>query len=384
MNPKTAIVGVGETTYSRNSGMTATEILLQASYRAVNDAGVKMSDIDGVVLPRLRTDLKINEFEFYTHANLRFRAYAGMDAGAGVVNAIELAQLALQNGQANYVLLYIGANQVSEKEKSSPRGIHQEDLYKRNCEIPFGFFPQPVYFGSIATRYSKLYGNIENQQAAIAVNTRKHAILNGNAQMTKPMTVEDYFRSPLLAEPLRLLDCCVMTDGAAAIVLTTEERAKDLARPGAAILGIAAAGLNPASPFFFTQTPDPLTTSAVQTAPIAFAQAGVTHEDIDVLEIYDSFTINVILQLEDLGLCPKGEGARFIGNGEVISLDGKLPLNTHGGLLSQGYMYGMAHVIEAVKQLRGEAGLAQVKDAKISLVSGFGGWFQGTLILGGN
>jgi acetyl-CoA acetyltransferase len=146
---------------------------------------------------------------------------------------------------------------------------------------------------------------------------------------------------------------------------------------------MATAGLNPASPFFFTQTPDPLTTSAAKTAPIAFALAGVTHEDIDVLEIYDSFTINVILQLEDLGFCPKGEGARFIGDGKVISLEGKLPLNTHGGLLSQGYMYGMAHVIEAVKQLRGEAGLAQVKDAEVSLVSGFGGWYQGTLILGG-
>jgi Acetyl-CoA acetyltransferase len=383
MNQKTAIVGVGETTYSSNSGMTTTEILLQASYRAVHDAGLSMSDIDGVVLPRIRTDLHINEFEFFTHANFKYRAIAGMDAGAGVVNSMELAQMALQTGQANYVLLYIGANQVSEKATSSPRGIHQEDLYKRNCEIPFGYFPQPVYFGSIATRYQQLYGNIEEQQAVLAVNTRKHAILNGNAQMTKPMTREDYFRSPLLADPLRLFDCCVMTDGAAAMIMTTEERAKDLPRPAVSILGMATAGLNPASPFFFTQTPDPLTTSAVITAPIAFAQAGVSREDIDVLEIYDSFTINVILQLEDLGFCPKGEGARFIGNGETISLDGKLPLNTHGGLLSQGYMYGMAHVIEAVKQLRGEAGRAQVKDAEVSLVSGFGGWYQGTLILGG-
>ena len=379
---QTAIVGIGETTYSFNSGMSTVELLLQASHRAVTDAGLHMQDIDGVIIPRQLVDIKPYEFEFYTHAKLRFSAYSGMDAGAGVVNAIELAQLALRNGQANYILIYVGDNQATEAKHSAPSKFHLDDQYKRNLEVPMGFFPQPVYFASITQRYSQMYGGIEEQLAAIAVNTRHHAILNGNAQMKKPMTLSDYYNYPILFDPLRLVDCCLVTDGAAAIVVTTEERAKDLKRPGINVLGVATAGIDQVSPFFFTQYQNPLETSAVKTAPVAFSQAGVSHADIDVLEIYDSFTINVILQLEDLGFCSKGEARDFIGNGEIISLNGKLPLNTHGGLLSQGYIYGINHVVEAVKQLRAEAGLVQVKGAKIALVSGFGGWYQGTLILG--
>jgi acetyl-CoA acetyltransferase len=379
---QTVIVGIGETTYSSNSGMSTVELLLQASHRAAADAGLKIQDIDGVIIPRQLVDIKPYEFEFYTHANLRFVAYSGMDAGAGVVNAIELAQLALKNRKANYILIYVGDNQATEAKHAAPSKFHLDDKYKRNLEVPMGFFPQPVYFATLTKRYSQIYGNIEEQLAAIAVNTRKHAILNGNAQMKKPMSINDYYNYPILFDPLRIVDCCVVTDGAAAIIVTTAEKAKDLKRPGVNVLGIATAGIDRVSPFFFSQYRDPLETSAVKTAPIAFSQAGITHDDIDVAEIYDSFTINVVLQLEDLGFCAKGEAGDFIGNGERISLNGKLPVNTHGGLLSQGYIYGLNHVVEAVKQIRNEAGLAQVKDARYALVSGFGGWYQGTLILG--
>jgi acetyl-CoA acetyltransferase len=379
---KATIVGIGETTYSKNSGMSSVELLLQASERAAQDAGLKLQDIDGLILTDATIDLKAYDYQFYTKTHLKFAAFTTMSAGAGIVNSIELAQLAIENGEADYILIYAGANQVSESYKFTPSKMHGDDLYKRNLEIPMGYFPQSAYFGTLAQRYFSLYDNIEEQLGAIAVNQRKHALLNGNAQMKKPMSINDYFHSPLLADPLRIADCCLVTDGAAAIIVTSEEKAKDLRKPGIHVLGAATAGLDVISPYFFTQAENPLVTAAAKSGPLAMAKAGVTHKDIDVLEIYDCFTIAVVLQLEDLGFFPKGEAKGFIGDGNQLAFNGSFPLNTHGGLLSQGFVFGLNHVIEAVKQLRREAGAAQVSDPEVALVAGLGGWNHGTLILG--
>lgn len=379
---KTAIVGIGETAYSKNSGMSTTELLLQASERAAKDAGIKLQDIDGLILTDSSIELKAYDFQFYTKTRLKFEAFTTMSAGAGIVNSIELAQLALENGKADYILIYAGANQVSDSNKYVPSKMHGDDPYKRNLEIPMGYFPQPAYFGTLAQRYFSLYGSIEEQLAAIAVNSRNHAILNENAQKKKPMSIVDYYQSPLIADPLRIADCCLVTDGAAAIIVTTEDRARSLKKPGINVLGAATAGLDVISPYFFTQAENPLVTAAAKSGPLAMAKAGITNKDIDVVEIYDCFTIAVVLQLEDLGFSPKGETKEFIGNGEQLTYQGNLPLNTHGGLLSQGFVFGLNHVVEAVKQLRGEAGGAQVKDAEVALVAGLGGWNHGTVILG--
>ena len=377
---QTVIAGVGETSYSFNSGMSSIELLLQACGRAADDAGIKLKDIDGIVIPRQLVDIKPYEFEFYTHAKIKFSAYSGMDAGAGVINSLEIADMMLSTGKCKYVLIYVGDNQATDAKHANPGLFHMADKYKRNIEVPMGFYPQPVYFATLTRRYMELYGDISDQMCSIAVHTREHAIKNGNAQMTKPMSREDYYNYPILFDPMRIVDCCPVTDGAAAMVVTTEEYAKDLDCTPVYIRGIATAGIDAVSPFFFTQYSDPLTTSAVKTAPIAFAQAGLTNDDIDVAQIYDSFCINVILQLEDLGFCKKGEAKDFIGNGDAITLGGRLPLNTHGGLLSQGYIYGINHAVEGVRQARGDSPV-QVEGAKNVLVSGFGGWYQGTLIL---
>ncbi len=377
-----AIVGIGETAYSSNSGMTGPQLLLQACRRAIADAGLKTTDIDGVIVPRIGTNVRPFEFGFYLHCPLRYVAYCGMEAGAGAVNSIEMAAQALADGKAKYVLIFTGANQKSDAKNSNPGKFHMDDPYKRNLEIPFGFYPQPVYFASMTRRYMNIYGDVTEQMGRIAVNSRRNACLNDNAQMKKPMTLEDYYNYPVLYDPFRIVDCCLVTDGACAFVVTTEERAKDLPVKPVMVRGIATAGIDHITEYFFSQETEPLATAARKTAPIAFAQAGLTVDDISIAEIYDSFAVNTICQLEDIGFCGHGEFRDFIGDGSRISLEGDLPLNTHGGLLSQGYIFGMNHIIEAVKQIRGTANEGrQVKNVKSAFVSGFGGWFQGSLIL---
>lgn len=377
-----AIVGIGETTYSSHSGMSSHELILQACQRAVTDAGLRMHDIDGVIIPREYTELRPYEFQFYSGVDLKYSAFSCMETTCGVINAIQMAQMALDRGQGNYFLIYIGANQATDSKISAPRLFHLQDRFKRSLEVPMGYFPQPVYYAMVKQRYSQLYGDIEPTLCAIAVNQRRNALLNGNAQMKKPLDAAGYYDSPMLADPLRLVDCCLVTDSAAAIVVTNMEHAQSLRQQPTPVLGMAVAGVDVASPYMFSQNHDILTTAAHKSTPAALAQAGISRSDVDVLEIYDCFTITALIQLEDAGFCAKGEAADFIGDGSRISLEGELPINTHGGQLSHGYSFGLCHVVEAVKQMRGAAGATQVKDAQLSMVLGYGAWNQGTMILG--
>ncbi len=382
-----AIIGIGETTYSSNSGLTGEALLLQATTRAVRDAGLRMKDIDGIIIPREMSDVRPYELEFQTGMNAKFKAYAMMESTAGVIHAMEMAQAALAAGMGKHYLIYSGANQASASQSASPRNFHMHDRYKRNLEFPMGFHPQPVYFAAWKRRYSALYGDCEPALAAICVNQRRHALLNGNSQMKKPLSVEDYYRSPLLAEPLRLLDCCLITDSAAALVVSSMETAKALPRPTGRplvpVLGLATAATDPVSPYCFHQTrPEMFDTAAGKCVPLAMSMAGIQHDDIDVMEMYDCFSITVLREIEDCGFCGIGEGIDFIGDGSVLSLEGKFPLNTHGGQLSRGYSWGMCHVLEATKQMRGEAARCQIPGAKTAFVGGYGAWQYGCLILG--
>jgi acetyl-CoA acetyltransferase len=224
----------------------------------------------------------------------------------------------------------------------------------------------------------ELYGTTSRQFAAIAVATRNHAILNGAAMMTKPMTIEDHQSSRMIADPFRLFDCCIESDGGAAVVVSAAERAKDLRKRPVYVIGVAEG--HPDSPSVITQRPDITRLGIAKAAPKAFGMAGVTHDDIDVAEIYDCFTYIVLCQLEDMGFCRKGEGGPFVESG-AICLGGSLPINTHGGLLSQAHMGGMNHIVELVRQLRGEAGRMQVQGAKTGLVTGFGDLGNGSIAI---
>jgi acetyl-CoA acetyltransferase len=196
--------------------------------------------------------------------------------------------------------------------------------------------------------------------------------------MKQPITLEDHHASRMISDPLRLLDCSLESDGGAAVVISSADRARDMRKPPIVVMGIAEG--HPDSPSAITQRPDMTRLGLAKAAPTAFAMAGVTHNEIDVAEIYDCFTYIVLCQLEDAGFCKKGEGGAFVESG-AIRLGGKLPINTHGGLLSQAHMAGMNHIVELVRQLRGEAGTAQVRDAAIGLVTGYGDMGDGSIAI---
>jgi acetyl-CoA acetyltransferase len=225
------------------------------------------------------------------------------------------------------------------------------------------------------------YGLTSKQLASVALTQRRHAILNGNAQMRKPITYDDYETSRVVADPLRVLDCCLMTDGAAAFVMCSAERAADYKQPPVYMMGAGYHCVPISGNSIFVQNPDYLgAPGAPEATQKALSMAGISLQDIDFAEVYDCFSISFLLELEDIGFCGKGEAGAFVEEGHT-AIGGSLPVNTHGGLMSHGYLLGMNHVVETVRQLRGQAGSAQVSDAEIGLFGGMGSPEYGTLIL---
>jgi acetyl-CoA acetyltransferase len=298
--------------------------------------------------------------------------------GATCVAALQTAAMAVATGVCRHVLISVGRTGYSGARASERLLQFPQFALAGEFEAPIGIFAPAQLYAPGARRHMELYGTTPRHLAEIAVVTRQHAILNGNAVMTKPLTVEEHHASRMISDPFRLFDCSLESDGGAAIIVSAAEAARDLARPRVSIIGVAEG--HPDSPASIAQRPDLLEFGLVKAAPRAFDMAGVTPADIDVAEIYDCFTFTVINQLENLGFCKKGEGGPFVMDGR-IALGGALPINTHGGLLSQGHVVGLNHIIELTRQLRGEGGRAQVKDAEIGLVTGYGDMGDGSLAI---
>ncbi|MGQ0631877.1 MAG: thiolase family protein [Sporichthyaceae bacterium] len=363
-----SVAGVAETTYSKSSDKTALRLQLEASLAAVADAGLTPTDIDGVI-PVGITGAPAEEYiTNFGLPDLRFSAIVP-HGGASPVGALQAAAAAIHAGIATTVLVTAGRN-VSRGAKAGVR-IHQmpQFRYVTEFERPMGATAPAQLYAPMARRHMELYGTRSEQLAEIAVTFREHALLNDNAIMTKPITVADHQASRMIADPFRLFDCSLESDGGAAFVVTSAERARDLARPAVDLLGIAMG--HPDSPSSITQRGELTRLGVAKAAPIAWGMSGVGPDDIDVAEIYDCFTWVVLCQLEDLGFCAKGEGGEFVSGGR-LRLGGPLPTNTHGGLLSQAHMLGMNHVIELVRQLRGQGGRAQVEGPQVGLVTGYG------------
>jgi acetyl-CoA acetyltransferase len=245
-----------------------------------------------------------------------------------------------------------------------PNGISQ-------YEVPFG--PTLISkYAMVAQRHMYQYGTTSEQLAAIAVATRKNASRNPKAVMRDPITVDDVMSSRMVADPLHLLDCCLRTDGGGAIVLTTAERARSLRKPPVWVIGSASA----VSHYSMAQMEDMTVSPCARSGPEAFAEAGITHKNVDVLQVYDAFTVMALLTLEGLGFCKPGEGGAFVEDGK-LAWDGALPMNTDGGGLSSNHpgMRGLFLLIEAVRQLRNES-TAQVPDAKIAVCNATGGFMS--------
>jgi acetyl-CoA acetyltransferase len=247
--------------------------------------------------------------------------------------------------------------------------------------MPYGIGGPPSVYSMCAMRHMHQYGTTSEQLAEIAVATRKWAQLNPKAMMRDPLTIDDVLSSRWVAYPFHIYDCCLVTDAGGAVVVVAADRAREMKKKPVWVLGSGEASTHTG----ILGMPDITQTPARYSGKAAFEMAGVTHKDIDVVEVYDSFTYTALVTLEELGFCEKGEGGPFVSN-QRTAPGGDFPMNTNGGGLSYTHpgMYGMFILIEAVRQLRGECGERQVKDAKLALVNGTGGMLSatGTLILG--
>ena len=380
LKDKAAIVGIGETEYSRDAGVSILNLELQAAVRAIEDSGLSIKDIDGII-PGFRGPTAEDFASNLGLRDLRYSIQIRM-GGASATASLQSAAMAVASGVANAVLCITGWKAYSEEKISKGTVLKEKEfpmmVVMRNFEFPYGNYVPAQWYAQMARRHMYEYGTTSRQFGEVAVAMRKHAILNPKAMMKKPITIEDHQNSRMVTDPFRLLDCCLESDGVAAVVVTSAERARDLKHRPVYIMGVAEG--HPDSPNYIAGRPVLTELGLKKAAPKAFAMAGITPKDIDVAEIYDCFTYIVIAQLEDAGFCNKGEGGPFVENGR-IELGGELPVNTHGGLLSQAHVLGMNHTVEAVRQLRGDAGLAQVKNAEIALVTGYGDLGDGSLAI---
>jgi len=378
LRAKGAVTGIGETDYTRNSSKSAFELQIQASLMAIRDAGLDPKDIDGVI-PIGLTGAPAEQFVTnFGIPDLRFSAVTPMGGASGIA-AIQTAIAVIEAGICNHVLIPSGRN-VSSGARAGVR-IHQMPQFHliTEYEYPLGAISPAQLYAPMARRHMELFGTTSEQLAEIAVTIRGHANLNDNAIMRdKPMSVDDHQASRMITDPFRLFDCSLESDGGAAVVISASRAARDMPQHPVDVLGIAEG--HPDSPSAITPRGDMTTLGLAKAAPVAFEMAGVRHADIDVAEIYDCFTWVVLCQLEDMGFCQKGEGGAFVEGGR-LRLGGELPTTTHGGLLSQAHMLGMNHIVELVRQLRHEAGRAQVLGAEIGLCTGYGDMGDGAIAI---
>jgi acetyl-CoA acetyltransferase len=371
---RAAIVGIGETEYVRGAGSTPVEMMVEAAHAALADAGLRGRDLDGIIPPPVYTTAE----ELATTlgvVDLRHAVTVEM-GGASPVAAIGHAARAVTEGIASAVLVVVGWNgYTAMRPKPGARRVRVPEFQAtvrafRDFYRPYGAVLPVQVYSWIATRYQRLYGVPPDAPGTVAVAMRKHARMNPKAVMReKPLTMEDYLASRWVSEPMRLYDCCLETDGACAVIVTSTERARDLAKPPVAVLGAAEGHPYPADDI--PARTDMLKIGLHDAGPRALAEAGVQAASADLLGIYDCFTWTVLWQIEALGLCRRGEAKDWVRGGR-IELGGEMPINVNGGLLSEAHVWGLNNVVEVVRQLRHEAGARQVAGAELAIVTGYG------------
>ncbi len=378
-NGRIAIVGVAESDYGRVPHMTEMELHAQALWRALDDSGLHKNDIDAVFCSSHSLGMPTVMLCEYLQLFPRYSDTTSI-GGSSFEAHLNHAVAAIRAGKCEVALITYASNQLSSRGRMIGTGGRPATIPEATYEAPYGNTLVGAY-AMAARRHMHEYGTTSEQLAEIAVITRRHAMLNPLAMYREPITVQDVLNSRMIADPLHLLDCCVVSDGGGAVLVTTEARARDLKQKPIFVLGSSESHTHA----HISQMPDMTVTAAAVTAPRAFAEAGISPSEIDMAMIYDSFTITVLLLLEDLGFCKKGEGGAFVQEGR-IALGGQLPVNTDGGGLSSNHpgMRGIFLIIEATRQLRSQCGPRQVEGAKLAVAHGSGGLLssQATTILG--
>ncbi len=372
---RTAIVGIGQTEFSRKSGKSELRLALEACKAAIDDAGIDRRDIDGIV--RYGTSQQgASDAWLATNLGLRNVTYWGaIDYGGSASAAlIGHAASAVAAGLANYVLCFRALNGRSGLRPGTADTY--ERLYRGvdpsydNFLVPYGFTSPVQTYALLARRHMQQFGTTSEQLGQIAVTCRENANMNPAAQMYgQPMSLDEHQDSEMISDPLRKADCCLQTDGAAAVVVTSADRAESLAQKPVYISGAAQASLdNPQGPLHSLVGRRDITESpGTAAAKILYRQTGLGPDDIDVAQLYDCFTPTVLIQLEDYGFCGRGESGPFVQD-HSIDFDGKIPINTDGGNLSAGYIHGLNHVLEGTRQMRGTS-TRQVPGAQTCLVT---------------
>jgi acetyl-CoA acetyltransferase len=369
------VVGVAEAGLGlAEPGTTPVDLMATASVEALAEAGLSLDQVDAVFAAT--SPLGMAPLNLIEYLGLRPKYIDGTQiGGASAASHLNHARIGLEAGQIEVALVAYGSIQRSVgRAKAAPQELDPYEML---------FSPaMPVAAYALATsRHMHTFGTTEQQLAEVAVAARSWAMRSPRAWSRDPLTVADVLASPPVASPLKVRDCCLTTDGGGAMVVTTAERARHLRQPQVHVLGVGEA----TSHRHITSMPELTATAAQQTGARAYAMAGLGPEDIDLVGLYDAFTITPILFLEDLGFCAKGDGGAFVEGGR-IAFGGDLPVNTNGGGLSYNHpgMYGLLLMVEVVRQLRGECGLRQVNDAHVALAHANGGVLssQATVIFG--
>lgn len=368
------IVGAGETRVGKLPGMEAVQIQAWAVQEAAADCGVRLPEIDGLInldpyaIPNSMFSSTLSEY-----LGLRPRFLTTVDVG-GTVTAMTMLQQAvwaIESGHCDVVACVYGENTLTGRTEGA-KGLAMRNLLgAEEWEEPFGLHGMVAPYALIAQRYLSEFGASVDDLAEVALVTRRHALLNDNAQMKKPMSRADYDASRMISSPLRLLDCSLVSDGGGALILMSRERAAKRGIKGISIRSMAMRSTHNS----IVQAPDISDLGMAAAGVDAFEAAGFGPEACDVALLHDAFTISVLVTLEALKFTEPGQAGNYLREGHA-SLGGRCPLNPHGGLLSQAHVGGMLHVTEAVHQLRGTAGRRQVEGARRAVVSGNGGVFS--------
>jgi acetyl-CoA acetyltransferase len=379
-----AIAGIGNSRLGRVPGVSSLDLLVEAMKNAIDDSGLKVSEIDGVICR--------GPDESYTH-HQQIGARLGINArfsttldngGASQILGVALASMAIKAGMASAVIVGFGRDSWSRTHSSKEANLRNET--RPDSQLAQEFGPEYGYFGAVAahafgaTRHMHLYGTTRDHFGAVAVACREHALRNPEAQMRKPLSLAQYHEAPPVVAPFGLLDCSLRSDAAGAVIVTSRERARDLRPPPVSIKGFGS--FNNLRGWFADD--NMVTTAAKNSGAAAYRMAGIGPDDVDTTQIYDCFTYMVLAQLEDYGFCKKGEGGPFVASG-ALRMGGRLPTNTSGGQLSEAHCEGMLQIVEGARQMRHTyPAERQVPNAEIALVSGHGGnqVCHSTLILG--